>query len=174
MNSGLKASPKQLSGVVPDASTRRGRMNPRGVPGRIVERTTISWRVVFSRRASPISLDTSPIAVRLNAPFRPLGVPTHTMDMSVRLTASIASLVAARCPLFTVLATSSSSSRSMIGDRPRTNQIDLGINLVCADYDVPPVREAGCANGANISQSKHAYPHIAPLLKSRDVGATAL
>ena len=77
-------------------------MTLRVVPGNTVERTTTSCRLDFDLMASPISVDTASIAESPSAPFRRLGVPTHTMDMSEHLTASVTSEVAVKYSSFHV------------------------------------------------------------------------
>ena len=134
-------------------------MTLRVVPGSTVDRTTTSWRVGFDRIASPISVDTASMAARPSAPFRRLGVPTHTRDMSVLLTASVTSAVAVRCPLSTVALDDLIDLALDDGRSTRADQIDLGRRLVDADDRVPAVGETGRANGSHIAKSEHTDPH---------------
>ena len=124
-----------------------------------MERTTTSWRVGFDLIAWPISVDTASMAARPSAPFRRLGVPTQTMDMSVHLTASFASVVALKVPFsmlrLTMLVYFALDHRGSA----RTDQIDLGLRLVDADDPVPAVRETGSTHGSHVAKSEHTDPH---------------
>ena len=96
----------------------RGATIERVVPGITVERITTICPVFLVRIACPISDVTVSMASRAVAPLGLLGVPTHTIDRSVSVTACKELAVAVRRPPSTFRLTSSSISRSRIGECP--------------------------------------------------------
>ncbi|MNH25691.1 hypothetical protein D3C79_857070 [compost metagenome] len=88
------------------------------VPGSTVLRTTMVWRLDFSRSTKPISRHTDSMYSRPRSPFFLLGVPTQIIDRSLSRMAAAKSVVPRRRPVSMPCCKSASSPGSTIGDLP--------------------------------------------------------
>src|SRR5579884_92129 len=82
MNSGLTQIPKSLPATLPDVRSSNGRITVSTVPGNMVLRITITWKLELARSNCPISVMTRSIWPRPRLPLSLLGVPTQTRAIS--------------------------------------------------------------------------------------------